>query len=85
MLAASPRRPFSAREGFRLRPSTGTPLHNVGFALALALVGALAWQGKRTQEALLTSNEGVVRSLELITAIESTLSSVQDVENGSRG
>ncbi|MCM2335217.1 MAG: ATP-binding protein [Pseudomonas sp.] len=68
-----------------MRLSSGTPLHNVGFALALALVGALAWQGKRTQEALLASNEGVVRSLELIAAIDRTLSSLQDVESGSRG
>ena len=55
-----------------MRSSTGTLLHNIGFALALALVGTLAWQGKRTQEALLSSNERVVRSLELITALKST-------------
>jgi PAS domain S-box-containing protein len=60
-------------------------LHNLGFALALALLGVLVWQAKRTQESLLAANDAVVDRLEFITLIQGTMSSLQDIETGARG
>ncbi|MCQ4051667.1 histidine kinase, partial [Klebsiella pneumoniae] len=49
------------------------------------LLVALGWQGKRTQEALLQTNRSVSHSLEIITSVQAILSSLQDIETGSRG
>lgn len=64
---------------------SSTLLHNFAFALALAILATLAWQGKRTQDALLGHTEAAASSLELITEIQGLLSALQDVETGSRG
>ena len=64
---------------------TQTSWHWPAFLIALTLLLALGWQGKQTQEALLASNQSVSRSLEIITATQSMLSSLQDIETGSRG
>ena len=68
----------------RDRITRHTP-HNLAFLLAFLLLIALAWQGKRVQEALLDANRSVSRSLELITAVQALMSSLQDVETGERG
>lgn len=62
-----------------------TSLHNLGFLLALALVLALGWQARRTQEALLQANASVTRSMQLLSVVQGTLSALQDVETGMRG
>jgi PAS domain S-box-containing protein len=49
------------------------------------LLAALGWQGKRTQEVLLQTNRSVSESLEVITSVMAILSSLQDIETGSRG
>ncbi|MDH2247413.1 CHASE3 domain-containing protein [Pseudomonas sp. GD03855] len=49
------------------------------------LLAALGWQGKRTQEALLLTNQSVNQSLEVITSLQAILSSLQDIESGARG
>ncbi|MCQ4297769.1 CHASE3 domain-containing protein [Pseudomonas stutzeri] len=49
------------------------------------LLAALGWQGKRTQESLLQTNRSVSESLEVITSVQAILSSLQDIETGSRG
>ncbi len=67
----------------RARPSISW--HSLAFVLAFVLLVALAWQGKRTQHALLHANQTVTYSLELITAIQDVLSSLQDIETGERG
>jgi len=59
--------------------------HSVAFLTAFVLLAALGWQGKRTQEALLQTNRSVSHSLEVITSIQAILSSLQDIETGSRG
>ncbi len=59
--------------------------HSLAFVSAFILLVALGWQGKRTQEAVLAANRSVSHSLEIITAIQSMLSSLQDIETGSRG
>ena len=64
---------------------TQTSWHWLAFLIALILLVALGWQGKQTQEAVLASNQSVSRSLEIITATQSMLSSLQDIETGSRG
>ena len=66
------------------RPSP-TTLHNLGFLFVLLLIATLAWQGKRTQDTLLETNESVIGSFELITVTQGLLSSLQDVETGMRG
>jgi len=59
--------------------------HSLAFLFAFLLLVALGWQGKRTQEAVLASNQSVSHSLEIITATQAMLSSLQDIETGSRG
>lgn len=66
----------------RLSPTT---LHNLGLLVVLMLIATLAWQGKRTQDALLERNDSVIGSFELITVTQGFLSSLQDVETGMRG
>lgn len=51
----------------------------------MALLCLLAWQGKRTQDVLIETNEAVANRLELITVAQGVLSALQDVETGSRG
>jgi PAS domain S-box-containing protein len=64
---------------------SSTLAHNIGFLLALALVGLLAWQGQRTASAVLGNNDEVRHSLELISAVKEARSAMQDVETGGRG
>ena len=59
--------------------------HWLAFLIAFFLLVALGWQGKQTQEQVLATNLSVSRSLEVITATQSMLSSLQDIETGSRG
>lgn len=59
--------------------------HYLAFLLAFVLIAALGWHGKRTQEALLANNLSVAQSLEIITSVQAMLSSLQDIETGSRG
>ncbi|WP_312397658.1 CHASE3 domain-containing protein [Stutzerimonas kunmingensis] len=59
--------------------------HSIAFLAAFLLLAALGWQGKRTQEALLQTNRSVSHSLEIITSVQAILSSLQDIETGSRG
>ncbi len=59
--------------------------HSVAFLAEFLLLAALGWQGKRTQEALLQTNRSVSHSLEIITSVQAILSSLQDIETGSRG
>ncbi|MCQ4187711.1 hypothetical protein FK515_29520, partial [Klebsiella pneumoniae] len=65
------------------RPAIGW--HSIAFLAAFLLLVALGWQGKRTQEALLQTNRSVSHSLEIITSVQAILSSLQDIETGSRG
>jgi PAS domain S-box-containing protein len=62
-----------------------TTLHNLGFVLVLLLIATIAWQGKRTQDALLETNDEIIDHLELITVGQGVLSSLQDIETGMRG
>jgi PAS domain S-box-containing protein len=64
---------------------TQTSWHWFAFIIASALLVALGWQGKQTQDAVLASNQSVSHSLEIITATQSIFSSLQDIETGSRG
>ncbi|BFN26312.1 signal transduction histidine-protein kinase BarA [Pseudomonas sp. SCT] len=59
--------------------------HSIAFLAAFLLLAALGWQGKRTQEALLLTNQSVNQSLEVITSLQAILSSLQDIESGARG
>lgn len=59
--------------------------HWFALLIAFTLLVALGWQGQRTQQAVLDSNLSVSRSLQIITATQSMLSSLQDIETGSRG
>ncbi len=59
--------------------------HPLAFSCAFILLAALGWQSKRTQEAVLATNQSVSQSLEVITAAQAMLSSLQDIETGSRG
>ncbi|PNF78741.1 CHASE3 domain-containing protein [Stutzerimonas stutzeri] len=59
--------------------------HSIAFLAAFMLLAALGWQGKRTQESLLQTNRSVSESLEVITSVQAILSSLQDIETGSRG
>ncbi|QNP39566.1 ATP-binding protein [Lysobacter solisilvae (ex Woo and Kim 2020)] len=67
-----------------MRPSA-TRFYNFAFVLGLALLAALAWQGKRTQDQLLAANRSVAHTAELISVIQRLLSTLQDVEGGARG
>lgn len=60
-------------------------LHYFALFLAFLLLLVLGWHGKRTQEALLANNQAVAHSLEVITSVQAVLSSLQDIETGSRG
>ncbi|MBA1279063.1 MULTISPECIES: CHASE3 domain-containing protein [Pseudomonadaceae] len=62
-----------------------TSWHSLAFLVAFVLLVALGWQGKRSQEALLEANQSVNHSLEVITATQAILSSLQDIETGVRG
>jgi len=62
-----------------------TSWHSLAFLVAFILLVALGWQGKRSQEALLEANQAVNLSLEIITATQAILSSLQDIETGVRG
>ena len=62
-----------------------TSLHNLGFLLALVILGALGLQLYRSERALLDADAAVRRSLEVITVVQGTLSALQDVETGMRG
>lgn len=59
--------------------------HSLAFLVAFLLLVALGWQGKRSQEALLDANQAVNHSLEIIKATQAILSSLQDIETGTRG
>ncbi|MCQ4317645.1 response regulator [Stutzerimonas zhaodongensis] len=59
--------------------------HSLAFLFAFLVLVALGWQGKRTQEAVLATNQSVSHSLEIITATQEMLSSLQNIETGSRG
>ncbi|MGM3386803.1 CHASE3 domain-containing protein [Stutzerimonas stutzeri] len=59
--------------------------HSLAFLGAFLVLVALGWQGKRTQDAVLRTNQSVSQSLEIITAAQAILSSLQDIETGSRG
>lgn len=59
--------------------------HPFAFVVAFMLLVALGWQGKRTQEAVLQTNQAVSQSLETITAIQAIRSALQDIETGTRG
>ena len=59
--------------------------HSLAFLIAFLVLVALGWQGKRTQEAVLASNQSVSHSQGIITATQAMLSSLQDIETGSRG
>jgi len=59
--------------------------HWFALLIAFILLVALGWQGKQTQQAVLDSNLSVSRSLQIITATQSMLSSLQDIETGARG
>lgn len=59
--------------------------HPLAFLFAFMLLVALGWQGKRTTEAVLKTNQSVSYSLEVITAVQAMLSSLQDIETGARG
>ena len=59
--------------------------HWFALLIAFILLAALGWQGKQTQQAVLDSNLSVSRSLQIITATQSMLSSLQDIETGARG
>ncbi|MGK9066338.1 CHASE3 domain-containing protein [Stutzerimonas chloritidismutans] len=59
--------------------------HSLAFLSAFIVLVALGWQGKRTQDAVLETNQSVSQSLEIITAAQAMLSSLQDIETGSRG
>ncbi|MFG3452173.1 ATP-binding protein [Stutzerimonas stutzeri] len=59
--------------------------HSLAFLIAFSLLVALGWLSKRTQEAVLTTNQSVAHRLEIITAAQAILSSLQDIETGSRG
>ncbi|AGA88769.1 CHASE3 domain-containing protein [Stutzerimonas stutzeri] len=59
--------------------------HSIAFLAAFVLLAALGWQGARTQEALLQTNRSVSHSLEVITSVQAILTSLQDIETGSRG
>ncbi|APX93352.1 hypothetical protein BWR19_10665 [Halomonas sp. 1513] len=63
----------------------GTWRHTLAFIVAFTLLLGLGWQGMRVQQALLTANHEVNRSLELITVIQDMLLTLQDVETGERG
>ncbi|WP_043526391.1 ATP-binding protein [Litchfieldella xinjiangensis] len=62
-----------------------TTWHNLAFILAFVMLIGLGWQAARTQQALLEANQAVTGSLELISAVQNVLSTVQDVETGERG
>ena len=68
-----------------MRRPSNTWLNNLAFALALGILGLLAWQGKRTQDALLRHSDAERASLELITEVQGMLSALQDIETGVRG
>lgn len=59
--------------------------HPLAFLFAFMLLVALGWQGTRTSEAVLKTNQSVSYSLEIITATQAMLSSLQDIETGVRG
>ncbi|UNG18615.1 ATP-binding protein [Stutzerimonas zhaodongensis] len=59
--------------------------HWLAFLTAFILLVALGWQGKRTQQQVLTTNLSVSHSLEIITASQYMLTSLQDIETGARG
>lgn len=67
-----------------MKPRPGH-LPTLGIALAFVLLALLAMQAKRTQDALLDANARVARRLELLTAVQGTLSALQDIETGMRG
>ncbi|HBM08194.1 MAG TPA: histidine kinase, partial [Pseudomonas sp.] len=55
--------------------------HWLAFLIAFILLVALGWQGKQTQQQVLS----VSHSLEIITASQYMLTSLQDIETGARG
>jgi PAS domain S-box-containing protein len=59
--------------------------HSIAFLIAFMLLAALGFQAARTQHAVLATNQSVSHSLEVITASQAMLSSLKDVETGSRG
>lgn len=60
-------------------------LHTVAFFLALCILVALAWQGKRNQEALIDANQRVHQSLEVISSVQTVFSALLNIESGERG
>jgi len=77
--------PLTGERSTGLPARTQTSWHWLAFLIALILLVALGWRAKQTQEAVLASNRSVSHSLEIITAMQAMLSSLQDVETGSRG
>lgn len=61
--------------------------HSVTFAFAFALfmLLGLAWQARSVQQALVSANDSVLHSLEVMAAATDTFSLLQDVESGERG
>ena len=59
--------------------------HWLAFLIAFILLVALGWQGKQTQQQVLATNLSVSHSLEVITATQYMLTSLQDIETGTRG
>ncbi len=59
--------------------------HWLAFLIAFILLVALGWQGKQTQQQILATNLSVSHSLEIITATQYMLTSLQDIETGARG
>ncbi|MCQ4313876.1 CHASE3 domain-containing protein [Pseudomonas stutzeri] len=59
--------------------------HSIAFLISFMLLAALGFQAARTQQAVLATNQSVSRSLEIITAAQAILSSLKDIETGSRG
>ncbi|BAP77630.1 two-component sensor [Pseudomonas sp. MT-1] len=59
--------------------------HWLAFLIAFILLVALGWQGKQTQQQVLATNLSVSHSLEIITASQYMLTSLQDIETGARG
>ncbi|GHA87565.1 CHASE3 domain-containing protein [Cognatilysobacter bugurensis] len=66
-------------------PLRSSHLPTLGIVLAFVLLALLGVQAKRTQDALLNANARVADRLELLSALQGTLSSLQDVETGMRG
>lgn len=59
--------------------------HSFVFVFALFMLLGLAWQARNLQQALVSANDSVLHSLEVMAAATDTFSLLQDVESGERG